>query len=152
MKRVICRVCLGVGASLFTVSTMAMAQSGSSGPGTPWWVTGVVAVFILLVGAYMRGLETGMIRIEASLNKRIDHCEEMIDRTNDMIQRLNNALLGDYHDKEEIKDAVRGAIDPFNIRLAHVESSLAAIHRRLDKSGFSRVTGQQPTLKGPDHG
>lgn len=120
-----------VGFVLLIISTVAIAQGSTSGSSTPVWVTLLIGVFMLVLTAYMRGLEGSITRIE----RRVEQVETEQRRT-------NNSLLGDYHDKEELEKAIRQSLEPVTMRIAHVETGVNAIHKRLDRQGFAKATGQ----------
>lgn len=127
------RRCLLFGALLYLASMTALAQApGSPASSTPWWATSVIGVVLMLYGAYMRALEGRIERVE----KRGDTTFER--------------LLSEYHDKGGIEAAMRAATEPQLVRLSHVERSLEALHKRMDRFGIARVTGQQPAFRMPD--
>ena len=70
-----------------------------------------------------------------------------IDKLEKRIETLNDALLGDYHDKNEAQAVIEAAIEPLNKTCDRMERSIEAVHRRLDAASFPArgpITQEQP--------
>ncbi len=127
----ICRFCLSFGVVAFVaLAGPVLAQSPSvSEPLSLADVVGALGAVLLAVGsAYLLGLKGRFDKLEERHNK------------------LNDALLGEYHDKTELELVISRSLAPVSIQLSSQGESLTAIHKRLDRFGVGRVTGQQPAM------
>lgn len=118
-----CVWCTLLGVALFLWGANAWAQGGGEGPTYADWFKIVVGLLIALVGAYAKGIES-----------RVTKLESRVDTSSTRITDLREILVGDYHDKE--------AIDK---RFDRVDASVHAIHRRLD---YLRVPNLPPGAAG----
>lgn len=127
-----CGWCMLLGVSLFLWGSSAFAQAnGSPGPDYADWFKIVTGLLIALVGAYAKGVESRVTKVEAR-----------VESSNTRITDLRELLAGQHYDKDEI-DRRFDRLERLIVD-ARGESSkgIAAIHSRLDymrvPSGFAR--------------
>jgi hypothetical protein len=122
-----CLWCTLLGVALFLWGANAWAQSGGAdSPTYADWFKIVVGLLIALVGAYAKGIDS-----------RVTKLEVRVDSSATRITDLREILVGEYHDKD--------AIDK---RFDRVDQSISALHRRLD---FLRVPNVPPGSAGYHH-
>ena len=151
--RKFCPTCLVIGGSFLCVSTIALAQSAtpSATSSAPWWFTGLIGVLTLVIGAYVRGLEAGITEAKKATKEGLESLKEdlekRIDRVDHRAGSTSDRLLGDYHDKDELREVIKQEIGPLVARLVHVENAVEKVHSRLDSIKLARITGQHPAVK-----
>jgi hypothetical protein len=112
--------------SLCLLSSAALAQTDAIA--SPSWQS--VALVLMtacsaLVAGYARGLNGRITRIEIETERRAETNGTLIGTAFDRINAVERAMLGNYHTKGEIREAVTSAMQP-------VMNELTRVHRRLD--------------------
>lgn len=117
------KVCIAFGV-LMLASAAVLAEDGrGGGPSWEGIATGLVGVLSLVVGAYARGLERRVGNVETGL------------------KGLNDRVLSDYHDARDTEHAIALTLKPIEVILAHLQSEIAAIHKRLDRMNVPQASG-----------
>ncbi len=110
-RLLLCWPCIAGGSGLFMVSFASYAQSAVPLDAVTYWrdvATAAIGIVIVLVGWYMRSVDARM-------------------------RETSDALLKNYHTKEETRDLVADVVKPLEREMTLVSQQITALHKRLDQ-------------------
>jgi hypothetical protein len=110
--RIFCWPCIVVGSGMFLVSFASYAQTAGAQPidAATYWrdvATGSIGLCLIMIGWYMRS-------------------------TDSRLRATSEALLRNYHTKEETREMVEDVLKPVEQQADRIEREVRAVHRRLD--------------------